>query len=387
MQLPEKKTINYQICKSCVMDNSDKNIKFNSSGICDYCVNYEKNIRPYLKNNIENNTNYFHNLKKNLLNNKKQNNSEYDCLIGISGGIDSSYLLYFIVCELKLNPLLFHVDTGWNNKIAISNIEKFIDKYNLDLHTEVIDWNEIKDLKLSFFKAQVPTVDAIQDHAIWAATFNFAKKNNFKYILTGGNLHTEGIREPIYWHYHAGDLTQIRNIHKKFGTINLKKFPMCDILNYQIIYKYVYKIKIIQPLNHINYSKKKAIDLMKKEIGWKDYGAKHHESNFTKFLEGYWLPTKFNIDKRRAHLSSLIMSKEITRDEALKKLQEPPYNPIELKKDFNYIAIKLGINADQLRSIYNQENKYHYNYKSKEKLLSVILWFLKILKLEKRLMR
>lgn len=379
--------IKYNVCKTCVLDTSDKNIKFNEFGVCDYCLNYEKNIRPYLKKNLENSSSYFSKLKKNLLVHKKKNNLEYDCLIGISGGIDSSYLLYFIVCELKLNPLLFHVDTGWNNKIAISNIEKFIDKFDLDLHTEVIDWNEIKDLKLSFFKAQVPTVDAIQDHAIWAATFKYAKKNNFKYILTGGNLHTEGIREPIYWHYHAGDMTQIRDIHKKFGTLDLKKFPTCDILNYQLIYKYIYNIKIIQPLNYIQYSKSEAIKLMKNEIDWKDYGAKHHESNFTKFIEGYWLPTKFDIDKRRVHLSSLIMSKEISRDEALKKLETPSFNLDELNKDFNYVAIKLGISSEELRKIYDQENKYHYNYRSKEKFLNIILWFMKLTSLEKRIMR
>lgn len=379
--------IKYNVCKTCVMDTSDKNIKFNQFGVCDYCLNYEKNIRPYLKKNLENSSSYFSKLKKNLLAHKKKNNLEYDCLIGISGGIDSSYLLYFIVCELKLNPLLFHVDTGWNNKIAISNIEKFIDKFDLDLHTEVIDWNEIKDLKLSFFKAQVPTVDAIQDHAIWAATFKYAKKNNFKYILTGGNLHTEGIREPIYWHYHAGDMTQIRDIHKKFGTLDLKKFPTCDILNYQLIYKYIYNIKIIQPLNYIQYSKSEAIKLMKNKIDWKDYGAKHHESNFTKFIEGYWLPTKFDIDKRKVHLSSLIMSKEISRDEALKKLETPSFNLDELNKDFNYVAVKLGISSEELRKIYDQENKYHYHYRSKEKFLNIILWFLKLMSLEKRIMR
>ena len=377
----------YQICKSCVMDTSDKNIKFDQSGVCDYCQNYNSVIKPYLDDNIKNSEVYFDNLVKNLKRQHSKNKSEYDCLIGFSGGIDSSYLVYYVVQELKLNPLLFHVDTGWNNKIAISNIENFIDKYDLDLHTEVIDWNEIRDIQLSFFKAQVPTVDAIQDHAIWAATFKYAKENNFKYIFTGGNLHTECIREPIYWHYHAGDLTQIHDIHNKFGNVKINKFPTCDILSYQILYKYLYGIRIVQPLNYINFSKQKAIDQLNKELDWKDYGGKHHESIFTKFVEGYWLPTKFGIDKRRVHYSSLIMSKEITREEALDQISKPSYNHDELYKDFNYIALKLGIKYEELKNIYSGKNKYHYDYKSKDYLLVFILKILRLLKSEKRIMR
>ncbi len=369
------------------MDSTDKNITFNSKGVCDYCINYEDNIEPFLEDNIKNNQKYFLHLKTVLKKHKQKGNSEYDCLIGFSGGVDSSYLVYYVINVLKLKPLLFHVDTGWNNKIAISNIEKFLDKYDVDLHTEVIDWSEMQDLALSFFKAQVPTIDAVQDHAIWASTFKFAKENNFKYILTGGNLHTECIREPIYWSYHAGDLTQIRDIHNKFGLRKLIKFPTCDILNYAIYYRYVLGIKIIQPLNHIKYSKKEAINLLKNEVEWTDYGGKHHESNFTKFIEGYWQPTKFNIDKRKVHLSSLIMSQELSRDDALKLVEKPSFNQSTLYKDFNYIALKLGINYKELQELYMQENKYHFNYKSKDILLNFILKILRILKLEKRIMR
>ena len=381
------KNTEYQICNQCIMDTTDKNITFNQNGVCDYCINYKKNIKTYLEENIENNEKYFFNLKADLKNHKKKGNSEYDCLIGFSGGVDSSYLVYYVINELKLKPLLFHVDTGWNNKIAISNIEKFIDKYDVDLHTDVVDWSEMKDLALSFFKAQVPTIDAVQDHAIWASTFKFAKANNFKYILTGGNLHTECFREPIYWSYHAGDLTQIKDIQKRFGSRKLKKFPTCDILNYAIYYRYVLGIKIVQPLNYIKYSKSEAINLLRKEVEWTDYGGKHHESNFTKFIEGYWQPTKFNIDKRKVHLSSLIMSQELTRDDALKKFNEPSFDQSELNKDFNYIALNLGITHKELKELYMQDNKYHHDYKSKDIILSLILKILRILKLEKRIMR
>lgn len=374
-----------KVCNSCVMDTTASNIKFDVNGRCSYCENNLKNIKPYLKNNLLKSEIWFKNLKNKLKNESKQNKFNYDCIIGLSGGVDSSYLVYYIVKHLKLNPLIFHVDTGWNNKIAVSNIEKIIEKYKLDLHTEVIDWNELKDLTLSFLMAQVPTIDAIQDHAIWAALYNFSKKNKIKNILTGGNLYTESVREPLEWAYHATDMTQINDIHNKFGKLRLKKFPTCDILIYQLLYKYLYNIKIHQPLNFIKYSKSNAIYELKNEFGWSDYGGKHHESNFTKFIEGYWMVNKFGYDKRKAYLSSLIHSNQITREEALEEIKKKSYNVDELQKDFNYIASKLGISYEELEHIFNQKNKSFKDYKSKNSFLKLAINFKRFLGTEKRL--
>jgi len=381
-----KKELNrFQVCNRCIMDTTADSIKFNKEGICNYCINYDLRIKPYLENNLQNSKSYFKKLKDRIKLDNKKSNFKYDCLIGLSGGIDSSFLVYYVVKFLKLKPLIFHVDTGWNNQVAVSNIEKIIDKFNLDLHTEVIDWNELKDLTLSFLTAQVPTIDAVQDHAIWAGMYNFAKKNNVKNILTGGNLYTESVREPISWAYHATDLTQIKDIHNKFGKLKMKKFPTCDILTYQLIYKYLYYIKIHQPLNHIKYSKKEAIETLRNEIGWSDYGGKHHESNFTKFIEGYWMPMKFGFDKRIVHLSSLIATNQLSRNDALNIIKSKSYNEEDIKKDFNYIASKLGLEYEELQFIFNQKNKLHTNYKSKDFTLRLAIALKRFLGSEKRL--
>ena len=382
MIIPSKK---YQICKTCVLDTNIKTIKFNDNGICVYCDNFEKKIRPFLDYNLLNSKDWFKNLKHQLYRDKKKYLNQYDCLVGLSGGVDSSYVVYYLKKHLNLNPLLLHVDTGWNNKTAVSNIENLVDKLELDLHTIVIDWNEMKDLTLSFFQSQVPTIDTVQDHAIWAGMYNFAKDNNIKNILTGGNLYTESVREPIYWAYHATDLLHIRDIHNKFGKMKLEKFPLCDIFTYQIIYKYFYKIKTHQPLNHLKFIKKEAIETLSREVGWRDYGGKHHESNFTKFIEGYWMTSKHDIDKRRVHLSSLIHSNQLERQEALEILSLPSYSKDEISKDFKYVASKLGLSVEDLQNIYKMPNKLHTDYKSRDFILRLAINIKRIIGSEKRL--
>ena len=374
----------YQICEKCVIDNTSyTNVTFNQHGICSYCLNFDKNIKPKLIKNL-NNKYFSKNLRRKLYLAKKLNNSNYDCLIGVSGGVDSSYLVYHAVTNLKLKPLLYHVDTGWNNSIAVSNIEKIINKFELDLHTDVIDWNEMKDLCRSFLKSQVPYMECIQDHAIWAGMHKFAKENNIKHILTGGNLQTENIRAPLNIAYYAGDLTLIKDIHDKFGDIELNKFPTLDILKYKIYYKYIYKIKLHQPLNYIDYKKNVAIKTLQKEIDWKSYGGKHHESNFTKFFDGYWKPKKFNHDNRRGHLSSLIATNQISRTEAIFELKKNSYDEFSLNRDIQYMSSKLDFELSEFKALFNGKNKYYYNYKSKHKILSIITSIIKFFKIEIR---
>ncbi|MDC0914968.1 N-acetyl sugar amidotransferase [Candidatus Pelagibacter sp.] len=373
----------YVVCKTCVMDTSDENIKFDKDGICDYCKNFDKNI----KKNFEN---YDFSKKKIIDIAKKiknKSNNKYDCLIGISGGVDSSYLAYFVKKELKLNPIVIHVDTGWNSLESANNIEKIIDGLELDLETIVIPWKEMRDLQLSFFKAQHPNLDIPQDHAIFASLYNYAIKNNIKYILTGGNFSTECIREPLEWAYHASDVRHIKDIHKKFGEAKLLNFPLCDIFTYKIYYRFFKGLKVVQPLNFIEFNKEKSMELLKNSYGWIKYDHKHYESRFTKFYEGYWLLKKFGYDKRKAHFSSLILTGQMTREDALNKLSKPPFDQKEIDNEFNFVCKKLNISEDELKKIMNESNKSFKNYKSSYYIIQFFVKLLRIFGMENRLIR
>jgi len=218
----------------------------------------------------------------------------------MSRGIDSSYLTYVAKEKLGLRPLVFHVDAGWNSQIAVNNIEKLIDGLGLDLYTEVIDWEEMRDLQLAFFKAGVPHIDTPQDHAFFATMYSFAEQHKIKYILTGANLSTECIRNPIEWMYYQSDSVQLRDIHRKFGTRPLVEFPTTSILRHKVYLRYIKKIRVVTPLNYVPYLKVEAMHFLQNEFGWQPYPQKHFESRFTKFYESFWLPKKFGYDTRRA---------------------------------------------------------------------------------------
>lgn len=374
----------HTICKNCVQDTTNEKIYFDEFGVCNYCNNFYKNILPEWKRKLEDKKkiqSLIKIIKKNNVDNK------YDCLIGVSGGVDSSYLVYLAKVKFNLNPLLFHVDAGWNTNNATINISNLMDHLNLDLVTNVIDWETIKDLQLSFFKAQVPSLDTVQDHAFFASLYNYAAKNKYKFILTGANYATESIREPLEWHYHASDLRQIKDIHKKFGNKSLKKFPQCDIFKYKIYYRYFKGIRVISPLNYINYNKEEAMNFLEKKIGWKKYTHKHHESRFTKFYEGYWLPKKFGYDKRKVHYSSLILSNQMTRDDAIEKLKKSVYYGHDLDLEFDFISKKLGITSEELHRLKEGENKSHNDYKSNLKLIELGTKILQLLGTEKRILK
>ena len=373
----------YVVCKTCVMDTSDENIKFDKDGICDYCKNFDKNIKKNFEN-YEFSKKKIIDIAKKI---KNKSNNKYDCLIGISGGVDSSYLAYFVKKELKLNPIVIHVDTGWNSLESANNIEKIIDGLELDLETIVIPWKEMRDLQLSFFKAQHPNLDIPQDHAIFASLYNYAIKNNIKYILTGGNFSTECIREPLEWAYHASDVRHIKDIHKKFGEAKLLNFPLCDIFTYKIYYRFFKGLKVVQPLNFIEFNKEKSMELLKNSYGWIKYDHKHYESRFTKFYEGYWLLKKFGYDKRKAHFSSLILTGQMTREDALNKLSKPPFDQKEIDNEFNFVCKKLNISEDELKKIMNESNKSFKNYKSSYYIIQFFVKLLRIIGLENRLIR
>jgi N-acetyl sugar amidotransferase len=290
---------------------------------------------------------------------------DFDCIIGMSGGIDSSYLTY-IATEFGLRPLVFHVDAGWNSQEAVNNIEKLVDKLGLDLYTEVIDWEEMRDLQLAYFKSGVPHIDSPQDHAFFATMYKFAEQHDIKYILTGANLSTECIRNPIEWMYYQSDAIQLKDIHAKFGTKPLVNFPTTSILRHKIWLPYVKGIRVVRPLNLVPYDKAAAVKLLVDKFGWQPYPQKHFESRFTRFYEGYWLPKKFGFDTRKVQFSSLIVTGQMTREEALEKLKTPALDDATVRQEFEYVANKLGISTDELQGYMDAPNKTYKDYKSQE---------------------
>lgn len=374
----------YQICTNCIMDTSDSKIAFDERGVCEYCANYSDNILPTWHTDERGEREILAQVERIK---RDGRNRDHDCLIGLSGGVDSSYVTYLAKEKFGLRPLLYHVDAGWNSQQAVNNIEKLVDGLDLDLFTEVVNWPEMRDLQLAFFKAQVPHLDTPQDHAFFAGLYNFAAKNKVKYILTGANYSTECVREPLEWHYHASDLRQLKDIHRRFGTRPLKSFPLAGIFKFKIYYRYVLGVRVVKPLNHVPYYKEAAMQELVDRFGWQRYAHKHYESRFTRFYEGYWLPTKFGYDKRRAHFSSLILTGQMTRDEALQKIAVPAYTPEQAAEDFEYIATKLGITVEELRAMHGGPNKTHFDYANNAGLIDLGTSVLRLLGVQRAVMR
>lgn len=367
------------------MDTSDPNIRFDEKGVCDYCANYYTNIRPNWHTGPEAERELMQMAEKIK---KEGKNKDFDCIIGMSGGLDSSYAVYIAKEKMGLRPLVFHVDAGWNTQQAVGNIEKIVDGLGLDLYTEVINWEEMKDLQVAFLKSQISDQDLPQDYAFFSALYKFAKKYKIKHVITGSNFSTECCREPEEWGGYAGiDKMLVNDIHKKFGKHPLESFPIVDVLTYKLYYKYILGMQIFKILNLVPYHKEDAEKLLFEKFGWEKFQHKHHESRFTRFYEDYWLPRKFGYEKRRAHFSSLIMTKQMSREEALDRISRPELDEQFLLHEFEYVANKLDLSVEELRAIFEGENKTFRAYKNKKNIIDQGARVMRALGLERRLFR
>lgn len=373
----------YQICTNCVMDTSDSKIVFDEEGVCDYCNGFKKDILPHWQPNKDN----FEELEKIAQKIRKDGEGkEYDCILGLSGGTDSSYLAYIAKEKMGLRPLIYTVDAGWNLNVAVENIERIVKALKLDMYTEVVNWNEMKDLQLSFFKSQVPYQDFPQDHVIFAGLYNYAVKNNIKYVLTGANNATEAVRPPVEWVY-VNDIRLMKDIQKKFGKVKLKTLPMCGMFKYRLYYAYIRGMKRVAPLDYINYDKEKVEKELFEKFGWEKYKNKHYENVFTRFYEGYYLPKKFGFDKRRAYFANLILTGQMTRESAIESLKNSPYDEKLINEDMEYIAKKLGVSKKEFEAIIMGENKSYNDYKNSYNLIQLFITLARLVGVEKRTFR
>lgn len=369
-----------QICKNCVMDQTDQKIVFDEKGVCDHCNTFKRDILSKW-NPSGSDSDRLNALAKKIKTGAR--GQDFDCIMGMSGGVDSSYLLYLAKEELGLRPLVFHVDAGWNSQEAVNNIERMVDGLGLDLYTEVIDWEEMKDLQLAYFKSGVPHIDTPQDHAFFATMYKFASKHSIKHILTGGNYSTECIRNPLEWMYFQSDSRQLRDIHDRFGTKPLVNFPITNIFWHKVYLPYFKGVKVIRPLDFMRYDKEEATSFLEKKFGYQRYPQKHFESRFTRFYEGYWLPNKFGYDTRKVQFSSLILTGQMSRDDALQALEKPAMTDEQVRQEFEFIANKLGISMAELKGYFDAPNKTYRDYKSMQGIYDLGAKILRTLGIEK----
>lgn len=348
----------FKICTRCIMDTTDPEIQFDSDGVCNHCSSATQRLNQQLLPSPQREQE-LESIVNRIKDSAKKKN--YDCIIGVSGGVDSMYVLYQVV-KLGLRPLAVHFDNGWNSELAVDNIHKILQSLNVDLKTYVVDWEEFKDLQLSFLKSSMPNAEAPTDHGITATLYHTTHDEGLKYIIYGGNLASEAIL-PISWSYYSHDLRLLKSVHQKFGHIPLKTMPTISILQY-FYYVFIRGMRQIPLLNYMDYDKVKAKEFLIKEFGWKDYGGKHYESVWTRFFQGFYLPSKFNFDKRKAHLSSLIVSGQMTRESALHEIEKPAYDPDLFKQDLDFVMKKFDLTKQEFQNLIDAPKKKVTDYQS-----------------------
>jgi N-acetyl sugar amidotransferase len=344
------------------MDTSDPDIQFDEQGVCNHCHEYDRLIKQRVLEG-EAGRRYLEGLIERIK--REGRNKSYDCIIGVSGGVDSTYVAYMAKKELGLRPLAVHMDNGWDSELAVKNIEETLKRLGIDLYTNVLNWEEFKDLQLAFLKASTPDSEIPSDHAIWAVIGDMAEKLKVRYILSGFNVRTE-THLPRAWSQGHFDWKYIQNVYRQFGTGRLKTFPHQDLFAY---YRRLLTLRRVDILNYLDYNKQQAMQILERELGWKYYGGKHHESIYTRFYQGYILPTKFGYDKRRSHLSSQVCSGEFDRETALRELQKPTYAPILQEEDREYVAKKLGVSANEFDAIMDLPRRSYWDYPSYGRIL------------------
>lgn len=346
----------YQMCTRCVMDTSASEISFDAAGVCSFCHHYSSRALEDLPAPAERDRQLAAIVEQIKAAGKGR---QYDCIIGLSGGVDSSYVAY-TVRKHGLRPLAIHLDNGWNSELAVNNVEQLVTKLDIDLHTAVLDWEEFRDLHLAFLRSSVVNSEIPTDHAITAILYHTAVERGIRYIISGSNIVTEAII-PESWGYDNKDWRHIKAIHKRFGTRKLRTFPRLTLAHWAY-YTFVKRIRFFPILNYVEYNRADAMRLLERELGWRNYGGKHHESIYTKIFQAYILPTKFGIDKRRAHLATMINSGQISRENALRELARPPYDPAQLPEDLAYFIKKLGLTPAQWDEIMRMPAKDFTEY-------------------------
>jgi N-acetyl sugar amidotransferase len=359
----DSKDPKYKQCTLTVMDNiADPDIRFDEKGICNYYYEYQEAARKGVltgeagKKKLED-----------LVSRIKADGKgkRYDCLIGLSGGVDSTYVA-LLAKQYGLRPLAVHLDNGWDSELAVKNVENIITRCGFDLFSLVIDWEEFRDIQLAYLYASVVDIEVVSDHAIFASMFKLAKEHNTGFILSGTNIVTEFIMPPS-WLYDKMDWANVKDIHAKYGKKKLNTYPYFDFKK-SVYFSAVLRLHAISILNYVPYNKKEVKEIIQRELGWRDYGGKHYESQFTKFYQAYILPEKFHIDKRKAHLSTLICSGQMTKAEALEELAKPLYDPALLQSDKEYVMKKFGLSPEEFDRIMHLPVKKHSAFKSDRRL-------------------
>lgn len=374
----------YQVCSRCVMDTTDEGIHFDEHGVCERCREYEERILPDWQHGKG------HEAELQELINKVKKSGEgkqYDCILGLSGGLDSTYMLHLAVKEWGLRPFVFHIDCGWNLPVAEENIRKVCDKLGVELHIEKMDWHELREMQLAWFRTGMEMLDAPQDHAFIALIDRFSRELGVKYIMNGYNICTEIVADPVSWTSDGGptgDGTYMKDVIKKYCKIPIKKYTFTNGFKHKFWIPYVLGVKTLKPLNLVEFTKKQMVDTLVNEYGYEPYGQKHFEDLLTKFLEGYWMPKRFGHDIRRAQLSSLVVTGQMTREEALKILEQPPITEEEGKAMFKEVAKRLEISEEELQK-YFEMPKCTEKFQSQEKLYNFGIRLYEWLGIEKRI--
>uniref|UniRef100_UPI003FF02231 N-acetyl sugar amidotransferase n=1 Tax=Waltera intestinalis TaxID=2606635 RepID=UPI003FF02231 len=374
----------YQICKCCVMDTSDADIVFDSNGVCMRCNEYKNRILPqwnYGEGHEEELNTLLTEIKR------KGHGKQYDCILGLSGGLDSSYMLHLAVKEWGLRPFVFHIDAGWNLPVAEENIKRLTEKLGVELHVEKMNWDEMREMQLAWFRTGLEMLDAPQDHAFIALIDKYSRELGVKYILNGYNISTEIIADPESWEKGSGptgDGTFMRDVIKKYCSIPIKNYTFTNGFKHKFWIPYVLGVKTIKPLNLVPITKEKMIQTLSEEYGYVPYGQKHFEDLLTKFLEGWWTPTRFGHDIRRAQLSSLVVTGQMTREEALEILSKPPITEDESKALFTEVAKRLEISEEELMALHDMPECTD-KFKSQEKIYALGIKLYEMLGIEKRI--